>query len=419
MSDNDCDWFDKDDEELLKDVQKTVKKQRQTTTEYIKISSSISKTLTILLLFIIHVLNKKFCSLVDYIIGLSIKAAEQPGDDAKKSKIQIADLRRCATMSSIDLLLHILTLGYNFYSEQIYLNDSPEKVMLYTSVLTEVCRLEMPVFREDSLKPVAYDSNLQQQYCLLLAKLMCTRYKEMWLKQADMLQFIKNMEFLILKASKIYRKEEKLNFLLKELLSILDRADNAEIAKKGFVILLKANISQALISFGSTEDDIDIYPTLDDLNKQQLSSANDMPYTSRQTEQEYVAKHLRNLKEEFFFPLKDHFDLLKNRTDTTQMPDNIFVFDDVLIMLNEKYLDAYRHELIFVDLLGTTRDMDVDEVVIPYPKYEAMKKIKTGSLLCFSSSLNFENLILATVTYTSFDCIREGFVSINFFSCNY
>lgn len=35
MSDSDCDWFDKDDDDLIKDVQKTLKTKQLETTEYI------------------------------------------------------------------------------------------------------------------------------------------------------------------------------------------------------------------------------------------------------------------------------------------------------------------------------------------------------------------------------------------------
>lgn len=45
MSDSDCDWFDKDDDELIKDVQKTLKTKQQANTEYIKTTTNtIGKT---------------------------------------------------------------------------------------------------------------------------------------------------------------------------------------------------------------------------------------------------------------------------------------------------------------------------------------------------------------------------------------
>lgn len=40
MSDSDCDWFDKDDDELIKDVQKTLKTNQTETTEYIKTTTN-------------------------------------------------------------------------------------------------------------------------------------------------------------------------------------------------------------------------------------------------------------------------------------------------------------------------------------------------------------------------------------------
>lgn len=317
-------------------------------------------------------------------------------------------------MSALDVFLYALTAEYDFYAGQIYLNDSQEKVILYTAALATICRLELPGFHKELLNSFSLNSNLHEQYRLLVAKLMCKRFKDMWLKEEEMLEFLNNMELLILQSYKLNNKENKSQVLIKDLLNIFDQSDNAAIKKKPFVLQLKDNLKQALKLNENKQEVMDIYPTLEDLKDQVLNNAvADLAQSSTMASvQEYLNKHLSFLKQDFLLPLKDCVGLLKNKRNTTELPDNFYVYENVLIVLNEQFLDAYRHELIFVDVLGSRRNMDTEDVQMPYQLQEKLRRIKSGALLCFTTSYNFDNLILATVTYTSHECMKEGFVSI-------
>lgn len=318
-------------------------------------------------------------------------------------------------MTPLDIFLYALTVEYDFFTDQIYLNDSQEKVILYTAALASICRLELPGFHKHMLQNFARNSNLLEQYRLLVAKLMCKRFKDMWKKEDEMIEFLNNMELLILQCFKLHRKEKKSSVLLKDILNILEQSDNTAVKKKKVVIQLKENLTQALKVCDDTDDTFDIFPTLEDIMKDQtLNNCLDFNQSSsQQSVQEYLSKHLRFLKQDFIMPLKDCVALLKNKRNTIELPDNFYVYDNVLIVLNEQFLDAYRHELVFVDVLGSRRNMDTEDVQMPYQLQEKLRKIKSGALLCFSTSYSFDNLILATVTYTSHECMKEGFVSTN------
>ncbi|KAM7361575.1 NFX1-type zinc finger-containing protein 1 [Cochliomyia hominivorax] len=393
MSDSDCDWFDKDDDELIKDVQKTLKTKQLANTEYIKATTN---------------------TIDDYIKELTIKAAAQPKGDSMKNKLKITDLRKLSTMSALDVFLYALTAEYDFYANQIYLNDSQEKVVLYTSALATICRLELPGFHKELLNSFSLNSNLQEQYRLLVAKLMCKRFKDMWLKEDEMIEFLNNMELLILQSFKLNSKEEKRDVLLKDLINILDQSDNPAVKRKSIIIQLKQNFKEALKVNDKAQEVMDIYPTLEDLTKDQVfNTAEDMPHSvSPLTVQEYLSKHLCFLKQDFLLPLKDCVSLLKNKRNTAELPDHFYVYDNVFIVLNEQFVDAYRHELVFVDILGSRRNMDMEDVQMPYQLQEKLRRIKSGALLCFTTNYNFDNLILATVTYTSHECLKEGFIGI-------
>lgn len=87
------------------------------------------------------------------------------------------------------------------------------------------------------------------------------------------------------------------------------------------------------------------------------------------------------------------------------------VYKDVSIILNEKYLEAHHHEFLFVDVLGSERPCNDKTIKVPRSLYEQLSHIKTGSLLCFSTNTEFDNLILATVIYTNEYCLWNGYVN--------
>ena len=349
----------------------------------------------------------------DYIKELNIKAASESTKNATKCKIKINDLRKMAQMSALDVFLYTLTVNYDFYTNQILLNDSQEKIFLYTNALGTICRLELPGFHKELLKSFLLNTNLQEHFRLALAKLMSKKFKDMWRKEKEMLEFLSNLELLLVQSYKLHTKEEKSDVLLKDILKILEQSNNPAVSSKQEVIDLKENILQSLKIPQQTDDVMDIFPTLEDLINEPCANGFDLPHSStvEQSVQDYLQKHLNFLKQDFLLPLKECVDTLKTKRNSPELPDNFYVFDNVLIVLNEQFLDAYRHELIFVDILGSRRNLDMEDVQMPYQLQEKLRKIKTGALLCFSTGTSFENLILATVTYTSHECMKEGYVS--------
>ncbi|TMW39926.1 hypothetical protein DOY81_014995, partial [Sarcophaga bullata] len=267
---------------------------------------------------------------------------------------------------------------------------------------------------KELLKSFLLNTNLQEHFRLALAKLMSKKFKDMWQQEKDMLEFLSNLELLLVQSYKLHTKEEKSDVLLKDILKILEQSNNPVVSNKQEVIDLKDNILQSLKIPQQTEDVMDIFPTLEDLISEPSANGLDLPHSSaaEQSVQDYLQKHLNFLKQDFLLPLKECVDSLKTKRNSTDLPDNFYVFDNVLIVLNEQFLDAYRHELVFVDILGSRRNLDMEDVQMPYQLQEKLRKIKTGALLCFSTGPSFENLILATVTYTSHECMKEGYIGI-------
>ena len=124
--------------------------------------------------------------------------------------------------------------------------------------------------------------------------------------------------------------------------------------------------------------------------------------------QKFLHIHKEYLRAALIMPLQNCIRLIQETTDSSSLPATLNLFNDVIIVLNENFLRAHRHEMLFIDMLGSQRDAASK----PCKKLlSSLRKFKTGSLLCLSLSSEFDNIILAVVTYTDNDIITQGYVS--------
>lgn len=135
---------------------------------------------------------------------------------------------------------------------------------------------------------------------------------------------------------------------------------------------------------------------------------NALKVTEKLKNSEYIAKQKRILREDFMIPLRDYVCKLKKFGTAPYGPE---IFEDVCIVLNADFINARRHEMLFVDVFGRQRPVDDDEVNLMHKIKIKLSTIKTGSLLLLTTNRSFENLILATVTYTGGELLRLGYVS--------
>ncbi|XP_075151258.1 NFX1-type zinc finger-containing protein 1 [Haematobia irritans] len=393
MSDSDdCDWFDKDDEDLMRDLQKTVEaNQAKRMEEHIKEPTN---------------------TLDAYIKELTIKASSQKLQQTKKKNVNIAELRKIAALSSLDLFLYTQTMENDFYSDQIQPNDSQERILLYTTCLAAICRLELPGFHKHLKQAIRRNTCLLDHYRLIVAKLFCQRFKDVWKHEKGMHNFLEDMELLLVQSF----DEDDNNPIVKDILNILEKSDNTtapcRLVRKRLTGRMKETLNKNSLK---NEKPYDIYPSIEDLlsppkdNSSELSISNGTISDVHQ----YLHKHMKFLKEDFLAPLRDCAKFINTKATDYRKPENFHIFQDVFIVLNEQFLDANRHELIFVDILGRKRNTEENEMPqISWDMQEKLWKIKTGTLLCFTTTRDFDNLVLATVTYTSSDCLKEGYIGI-------
>lgn len=213
------------------------------------------------------------------------------------------------------------------------------------------------------------------------------------------------------------------NQFIKNILMIIDKNENHLLNliqfKLKFEELCNKPDSKAAQTF-KTYFQMDIYPKLDELKQKIKTYEHLKPNIVKgqfSNVAHYLDIHLALLREDFISPLRDgicQFIEQNNADPNTpqRYNNNIRVYTNVRILVKQRNYASkqnFRNEYLMVDLEAKSRhDNNLPEAT-NNNKYS--KKLMYGSLLCFSSSPKFEDLIIAIVSHRDIDLLNEGFVS--------
>lgn len=168
----------------------------------------------------------------------------------------------------------------------------------------------------------------------------------------------------------------------------------------------------------------DIYPTMEELlgeSQENYVKANVVKGKFNSVDH-YLGIQLSLLREDFVAPLRDGIrEVIKKSNRDDDAPDvelqsnfNVRVYPTVRIMIKgrEQFDKSnFKSEHLVVDLEPKTRNDQLDgSSAFNSGKYA--KKLMFGSLLCFSSSTKFDDLIIAVVSNRDVEMLNLGFVSI-------
>uniref|UniRef100_A0A1B0AIV6 Uncharacterized protein n=1 Tax=Glossina pallidipes TaxID=7398 RepID=A0A1B0AIV6_GLOPL len=319
-------------------------------------------------------------------------------------------------MNGIDMFLYarINDTVPNFYTDQIALNDSQERVLLYTHILAVICKLALPGFQEELLENFVSNNILMEHFRLLIKKLFTKFHKELWSSLSKkMEEFLENVQTLLMQTFKIGLLNTEGVNLVKDLYMTVVTSDNPSITSRQISVDFIKNLTYILIeAVIMNQPKHEFYPTLEELLEPYIYRKK-KPYNEEFTKfkdvRDYIEKHMRWLRELFNDPLHRYIYEMKKGVNKKKMRRRLY--NDVSIILNEKYLEAHHHEVFFVDVLGSERPCNGKTIKVPRSLYDQLSHIKIGSLLCFSTNAEFDNLILATVIYTNEDCLWNGYVN--------
>ncbi|XP_068157983.1 NFX1-type zinc finger-containing protein 1 isoform X1 [Drosophila tropicalis] len=382
MSDSDDDWFSKDPEKIEQNVQEHVKRQRQDETEHIKIRDEDKMD--------------------NYLKQLSLDAsAADLGCGIKSTdRFTTGEFGVALKKPPIDIFLYFMSEGRDLFSNQLNANDSHKRLLQLVAIFKSLCQLELGGFDEQFLREFTQQTVLMDMFKRYVLRLLTNSPKAKW--NPDCEPLLNDMKWLMIRAHK---------------LGVLRNYDVVDLFKKliaecampqDFKNDFARQLNEFDAVFGNAKDDI--YPTLDkllcstvDVEKERVNrvpSLNDV--------HKYINKQRQTLCDDFTIPLWEFVQRLRGKSDINALEQQGLLWNTRL-KENTEFAKALRHSLIFVDLRPNENDKSKKLTII---EQEFVNNIKTGSLLCFTTGYEFENLLLASVTYTDPEQLRQGYLSV-------
>lgn len=134
-----------------------------------------------------------------------------------------------------------------------------------------------------------------------------------------------------------------------------------------------------------------------------------MSYTSTT---QYINSQRLFLRQQFLLPFRDLVRRLHRKRSIQNMMPLQIALEGVQIKLNNQFSSAHNSKLLFVDILAMQRKSTSNQDIQCEKSLEdALLRLKNGTLLCFTTSYDFNNLILGVVVSTDAKQLRQGYVS--------
>ncbi|XP_052843035.1 NFX1-type zinc finger-containing protein 1 [Drosophila gunungcola] len=371
MSGSEEDWFDQDEEELVQSLEKKVKSQeRENAEEHIECRAP---------------------EVGDYIKQLNLEAGSaNAGKDGKSSgRFSLTELTKALKMPPVDMFLYFLSEERDLFVNQLGANDSVKRVSLFVEVLKSLCQLELGGFDEEFLSAFSRESVLLDKIRnLLMAKASAGKC------DADSALILSHIKWLLLRAHKFGVLGQQ-GYKLVELYKKLPHSIKSDLADG-----LEAFTGINLLNVKGQ-----IYPTLDKfLGKEEAQelTAQEPPLCDKVVQ--YINRQRHLLSEDFSAPLIEFVQQLRAGKDLQELEQQHLLWSSAYLTLNSQFAEAQRHSLVFLKVKsneGSKKD-----------NRNSLDKIKSGALLCFTTSLVFDDLILASVGYTEPEKLKEGCLSV-------
>ncbi|XP_067617323.1 NFX1-type zinc finger-containing protein 1-like [Eurosta solidaginis] len=391
---DDQDWFDKDENEILQNFRakesNTETENENHAVEYIHGPSAAD----------------------EYLQHKRLTAANKV-DHAKRLTTEV--LRKVKNMSSLDLFLFVTTCESNFFVNQIRASDGLERILLYLRIWSRLFELELHGFQKEFLENFSQNEDFLEQIRAVAVKLFRKSFKRLWKSEEDIDQILIDIKSLILRLHRAQLLTYKALDVMTDIRKYIKDSDYPDIVNrnscKHLVVELDAvlNGSKAQLS-----EKLDVYPSLDELitclslTSKAANSFQNIKITDDDNTK-YIEKQKKILRDDFIMPLRDALSKIKESQSAFSFENVPQLYENVGIVVNKDFINAKRHEMLFIDMFRHSTSYDKKS---RQKLKDNIKEIKTGSLLVLSTAKNFENLVLATVTYTDVELRYKGCIGI-------
>ncbi|XP_030378641.1 NFX1-type zinc finger-containing protein 1 [Scaptodrosophila lebanonensis] len=406
MSDSEDDWFNKDEDEIVQGLQKQVQVKHNDETlnvdkeEHIKCSNIINQ---------------------DYLNQLNLSASAVDAVQKKAGRFTAREFEKALKLSPLDMFLYFMAEDRNIFADQIATNDSQKRVMQYLDILSVLGKLELAGFDGQILSSIATQVPLLEQLKRFSVRMFAPSQKGGWDAESELM--MRNMKWLLVRAHKCGLLTSQGYEFLGLLKTMLTQCRLPQILEHPLCIELAQEFKACDIVPGKQPEGCaalpihvrakdEIYPTREDLLR---SEAEDVVNATGPVQSGDVIGYIRKqrllLQEDFFLPLRDLVRMIRSGTEEnlSELQNQGLMCRDTQIFLNPDFANAQRRGLIFVDFFSKKRQSNKR---LNKLKLHFVENLKTGALLCFTSTNELENLILATVTYTEPAILREGYVGV-------
>ncbi|XP_067617322.1 NFX1-type zinc finger-containing protein 1-like isoform X2 [Eurosta solidaginis] len=395
---DDQDWFDKDENEILQNFRAKASETESVNhaVEYIHGPSAADE----------HLQQKRLEVSTELTVANKV-------DHAKRLTTEV--LRKLKNMSSLDLFLFVTTCKFNFFVNQIRASDGLERILLYLRISSRLFELELHGFQKEFLEKFSQNEEFFEQIRDVAVKLFLKGFKTLWKSDEDAYQILIDIKSLILRLHREQLITYKALDVITDIREYIKDSDYPDIVNcnscKQLVVELDAvlNGSKAELS-----EKVDVYPSLDELiTCPSLTSKADNSFQNIKItdddDTKYIEKQKKILRDDFIMPLRDALSKIKESQSAFSFENVPQLYENVGIVVNKDFINGKCHEMLLIDMFRYSTSYDKRS---RQKLKDNIKAIKTGSLLVLSPTKNFENLILATVTFTDAKRRYKGYIGI-------
>ncbi|KAH8416675.1 hypothetical protein KR222_006367, partial [Zaprionus bogoriensis] len=315
-----------------------------------------------------------------------------------------AELAKALSTSPLEMFLYFMAEQRDLFAEQLVANDSQKRILLYVQVLATLSQLELGGFDEQLLTGFAQQTVLLQHAKHFAQKLFGPAAAKGNL-DAEALLMLRNIKCLLIRAHKLGVLGASGYELIEHFKRLLARCQLPKLLEHPLCIEFTQELQNLPIASNVKHE---IYPKLEQLLQSEADTSALPAAPATGDVAGYINWQRRLLCEDFVQPLRQLVQRLRDKVDIERLKEAHLLWPHTQLILNPEFAEAERNSLIFLDCCPAERLEDAESVVPP----EQLEQLKTGTLLCLTTSYDFDNLILAIVGYTKPSTRTEGYLSV-------
>ncbi|XP_034488930.1 NFX1-type zinc finger-containing protein 1-like [Drosophila innubila] len=389
MSDSDDDWFNKDENEMVQSLQQQVvhKVENETHEERIEFTGKADH------------FSRQF----------SLEASDSNSGASTKVRFSTGELVAALKLTPLEMFIYFMSEQRDLFVDQLSANEAQKRILQYVKVLTVLCQTELGGFDVQLLSGFARQSVLLKHVTIFAEKLFTPPSKGHLDDESELM--LRSIKWLLLRAHKLGVMGDLGYELIEHFKTLLARCQLPKLLEHPLCIEFSQELA-ALPTVANVKNEI--YPKLEELQTpESVSFANSAAPVVPGDAAGYINWHRQLLREDFAQPLREFVVRVRDETQRDTLVKKYLLWTHTQLILNPEFNDAELHSRVLMDIRPAKRieKMELSKADMNL-QCEFLKSLKTGALLCFTTSYDFDNLILATVASTDFDKMYQGYLNV-------